>query len=59
MTQPNTFLITYGLHNFVTHRQNADGLVFTIAGSGNPKLVRHAHDLIAGTFGPAAQICSA
>lgn len=59
MTKPNTFLITYGLHNFVTHAQNGERHVFTIRGAGNAKLVRHAQDLIAGSFGSAAHIQTA
>ena len=59
MTKPNTFLITYGLHNIVTHAQNGEKHVFTIRRVGNPKLVRHARNLIAGSFGPTAQIHTA
>lgn len=56
MSNEHNFLVTYGLHNFVTHAQHKGRHVFRIQGRENQKLVRHAKSLIAGSYGNAADI---
>lgn len=56
MTTDHNFLITYGLHNFVSCAQANGKRVFTIKGQTNPKMIRHAKHLIAGNYGPGADI---
>lgn len=60
MNTPQRFLVTYGLHNFVTCAacdNKADvHPVFSIDRLGNPKLISHAKSLIEGAFGPFARI---
>jgi len=51
MNTEHAFLITYGLHNFVTHAHNEGHHTFTIHAMENPKLVTHAKSLIAGNYG--------
>ncbi len=56
MSNEQGFLITYGLHNFVTHAQSEGKHIFTIHGMGSQKLIRHAKSIIAGSYGNAADI---
>ncbi len=56
MSNETNFLITYGLHHFVTHAQSAGKHIFTISGRESQKLIRHAKSLIAGRYGDAARI---
>lgn len=56
MTNEHNFLITYGLHNFVTFTKDGEKSVFTIRGLEGRKLTRHAKSLIAASFGKAAEI---
>jgi len=56
MNNENTFLITYGLHNFVTHTQSDEKHIFTIRGLESQKLISHAKSIIAGRYGNAANI---
>ncbi len=50
------FLITYGLHGFVRHADDGGKSVFTIHGSENRKMVRHAAALISGHFGDRVDV---
>lgn len=56
MKNEDTFLITYGLHSYVTHARVGGRTVFTICAPANPKMVRHAKSLLTGNFGGAAAI---
>lgn len=56
MTTEHSFLITYGLHNFVTHDHHEGKHVFTIQGRDDHKMVAHAQSLIAGSYGERADI---
>ena len=56
MNKENTFLITYGLHNFVTHAKDGNKSVFTICGLEGQKMIRHATSLITGNYGETAAI---
>jgi len=56
MNNEQSFLITYGLHNFVTHAQSEGKHIFTIRGMESQKLISHAKSLIAGSYGHAADI---
>jgi hypothetical protein len=56
MSNEHNFLITYGLHNFVTHTHSEGRHVFTICGLESQKLISHAKSLIAGSYGDAAHI---
>jgi len=56
MSNEQNFLITYGLHSFVTHAQSEGKHIFTICGMETQKLISHAKSLIAGKYGNAAHI---
>ena len=56
MKNENNFLITYGLHFFVTHAQVGGNSVFTIHAPAGQKMIRHARSLLAGTYGESAAI---
>ena len=56
MTNEHNFLITYGLHNFVTYTKDGEKSVFAIRGLEGQKMIRHAKSLIAGSYGKAADI---
>jgi hypothetical protein len=56
MSNEQIFLVTYGLHNFVTHTQSEGKHIFTIRGMESQKLINHAKSLIAGSYGNAAHI---
>ena len=56
MSNDHDFLITYGLHYFVTHAQSEGKHIFTICGIESQKLISHAKSLIAGRYGNAAHI---
>ena len=56
MSTEHSFLITYGLHNFVTHDQREGRHVFTIQNRDDQKMVAHAQSLIAGSYGERADI---
>lgn len=52
MTTEQNFLITYGLHNFVTYAAQPNGKrTFTIQGVESQKMIRHAKSLIQGNYG--------
>jgi len=56
MNNEHNFLITYGLHNFVTHALSNGRHTFTIRGLDNQKMIRHAKSLIAGSYGTVATV---
>lgn len=56
MSNEHKFLITYGLHNFVSYARSAGKHVFTIRGMESQKLIRHAKSLITGHYGNTAKI---
>ena len=56
MSNEHNFLITYGLHNFVTHAQSKGRHIFTIHGMESRKMISHAKSLIAGSYGKTADI---
>ncbi len=56
MTHVHKFLVTYGLHNFVSHDRVGEKHIFTIHGKDNQKLVGHAKSLISESFGNGACI---
>jgi hypothetical protein len=45
MSNEHNFLITYGLHNFVTHAESDGKHIFTIHGIESQKLISHAKSL--------------
>jgi hypothetical protein len=56
MTTEGNFLLIYGLHNFVSSVTDGERPLFTICRQADPKMVRHAKSLIAGSYGRAADI---
>ena len=56
MTTEQTFLVTYGLHNFVRHAAAAGRNAFLIKRREGPDMVRHATSLIEGAYGDRADI---
>ncbi len=56
MSNEQNFLITYGLHNFVTHARSEGIHLFTIHGMESQKLIGHARSLISEIYGRAAVI---
>lgn len=56
MSNPQNFLITYGLHNFVSHIQENNKHVFLIMGSESQKMICHAENLITRCFNEAVDI---
>ncbi|WPZ36996.1 hypothetical protein T8K17_12755 [Thalassobaculum sp. OXR-137] len=56
MKNADNFLITYGLHSYVTHKRVGGQSVFTIGAPAGQKMIRHAETLLSGTFGNAAAI---
>jgi hypothetical protein len=56
MTTEQHFLITYGLHNFVSHAPALGRNAFVIRSLEGPDMVRHATSLIEGSYGDRADI---
>jgi hypothetical protein len=56
MNNEHDFLVTYGLHNYVTYAKREGKHIFTIRGMESQKLISHAKSLIAGSYGNAALI---
>jgi len=56
MSREQNFLVTYGLHNFVTYTPKHGAHSFFIRGSERQKMIRHAKSLIEGTFGETVDI---
>jgi hypothetical protein len=50
------FLVTYGLHSFVTHARPAGRSIFTISAQAGSTMARHAENLIADIYGRSAAI---
>lgn len=50
MNKAQQFLIRYGLHHFVTYSETNAKHAFTIRGTENPHMVRHAGHLIKEMF---------
>lgn len=56
MNNENNFLITYGLHNYVSYVRDGEKRVFTICREEGQKMTRHAASLIAGRYGTNTKI---
>jgi len=56
MNNAQKFLITYGLHHFVTHSQINAKHAFVISGTEHSHLIRHAGNLITEMFREPADI---
>jgi len=56
MSREQNFLVSYGLHNFVTYTPKRGAHSFFIKGSERQKMIRHAKSLIEGTYGKTAEI---
>ena len=56
MSNPQNFLITYGLHNYVTHTRKKKKHTFFIGHKEGQKMADHAMRLIKGNFGDSADI---
>jgi len=56
VSKEQDFLITYGLHNFVTHKHKSGEHSFFINRKERQKMISHAKALIEGTFGKTADI---
>lgn len=56
MNNDHNFLITYGLHNFVTHAIRDNKPTFTIRAQQGQKMIRHAKALIDGFYGASATV---
>jgi len=52
MNTEQDFLVTYGLHNFVSYSRNGERGIFTICNDQEgQKMTRHASNLIMGRYG--------
>lgn len=56
MSNGQNFLITYGLHNFVTHALDGGKHTFIIRGMESQKMINHAKSLIQGSYGASTQV---
>ena len=56
MMREQNFLVTYGLHNFVTYTLERGKHVFFIEGKEGLNMINHAKTLIEGSFGKSANI---
>jgi hypothetical protein len=56
MKNENNFLISYGLHSFVTHAKEGNRAVFTICAREGKKMIRHATSLISECYGETAAV---
>ena len=56
MTTEQIFLITYGLHNFVSHAPASGRNAFVIRRHEGQDMVRHATSLSEGSYGERAEI---
>lgn len=56
MNKEQNFLVTYGLHNFVTYTLEQGKHVFAIDIREGLNMVRHAQTLLEGRFGEIANI---
>ena len=56
MNTEANFLVSYGLHHFVTHIQSSRRHLFFIRGAESQKMIDHANKLIKGRYGEIADI---
>ena len=56
MNNEQHFLVTYGLHHFVSFTGRGDKGVFTICREEGQKMARHAVSLITGRYGDGTRI---
>lgn len=56
MSNRHNFLITYGLHNFVTHVRDGGTHTFIIRGMESQKMINHAKSLIMGSYGVSTKV---
>jgi len=56
MSKEQNFLVTYGLHNFVTYTCENGKPAFRIKSQEGQKMIHHAKALISGCFGDAADV---
>jgi len=56
MSKEQIFLVTYGLHNFVTHDRTGATPGFCIRSKEGLTMTRHAKGLIEDSFGDATEI---
>lgn len=56
MSREQNFLVTYGLHNFVTYTLSRGRRSFFINSRERQKMIDHAMSLIEGTFGNSVDI---
>ena len=56
MRNGHNFLITYGLHNFVTHVLDGGKHTFVIKDMESEKMINHAKSLIKGSYGATTRV---
>lgn len=56
MSNGQNFLITYGLHNFVTHALDGGKHTFVIRGMESQKMINHAKSIIIGSYGATTKV---
>lgn len=56
MITEQNFLVRYGLHNFVTFRQNEGKNIFFIRSLESQNMIRHAQRLIKDTYGDVLDV---
>ena len=56
MNNEHQFLITYGLHNFVSCARSGERRIFTICLKEGHKMARHATNLITGRYDENTEI---
>ncbi len=56
MSREQNFLVTYGLHNFVTHALKRGRHAFFIQSRESRMMISHAKTLIEESFGETADI---
>ncbi len=56
MSREQSFLVTYGLHNFVTHTLKPGVNTFFIKSKESQNMISHAKALIEGGFGNTVDI---
>ena len=56
MSREQNFLVTYGLHNFVTYTLKRGEHSFFIKSKESQNMISHAKALIEGRFGKTADI---
>lgn len=56
MSREQNFLVTYGLHNFVTYKLKRGEHSFLIKSKESQNMISHAKALIEGNFGKTVRI---